>query len=160
MGNVMVKRVNAAYSKEEDIFRVMRYMCSEKDCGERLSYWNTRGLPKDLEKAASRLEQSQAYLGKDSGRRINHLIVSFPETVQDEKIVYIAAERLADLLGEEYALLYGVHQDTDHLHIHFAMNTVSYRTGKKFHANRKEFQAWKEEIAMCAEGILEEWGCK
>lgn len=160
MGNVMVKRVNASYSKEGDIFRVMRYMCSEKDCGERLSYWNTRGLPKDLEKASARVEQSQTYLGKDSGRRINHLIVSFPETVQDEKIVYIAAERLADLFGEEYALLYGVHQDTDHLHIHFAMNTVSYRTGKKFHTSRKEFQAWKEEIKTCAEAVLEEWGCK
>lgn len=51
MGNVMVKRVNAAYSKEEDIFRVMRYMCSEKDCGERLSYWNTRGGAKGLGKS-------------------------------------------------------------------------------------------------------------
>ena len=27
-------------------------------------------------------------------------------------------------------------------------------------ANRKEFQAWKDEIAMCAEEVLEEWGCK
>lgn len=62
--------------------------CNEKDCEERLSYWNTRGLPKDLQKIGAGI------------------------------------------------------------------------FGKKLYVNWKEFQAWKEEIATCAEEVLEEWRCK
>ncbi len=159
MDKIMIKRVNANYSKDYDVENIMRYVCSEKQEHQhmQLHYWDTRGLPKNLEKAIALLKASQQYMGKDTGRRINHIVISFPETIQDVTLVYIIANHLADYLGKEYTLIYGIHTDTNHLHIHFALNTISYRTGKKFHTNQKEFAEWKRQILIQIENILVEW---
>ena len=70
------------------------------------------------------------------------------------------AEELADHLGEEYQLLYGIHMDTDNWHIHIAMNSVSYRTGKKWHANLREFDDWRKQMLKIVSNQLKKHGYK
>lgn len=94
---------------------------------------------------------------KDHGRRLHHFIVSFPSEIQEEQVIFIVAEAIADYLGAEYQLLYGIHMNTDNLHIHIAINAVSYRTGLKWHVSAKEFKKWKKRIAKIAENILKEY---
>ena len=158
MGKITVIRVDAGYPDDNDIFNVMHYACSEKDKDVRVCFWDTRGLPKNITKAVALLVRTQEFMRKDGGRRINHTIISFPDSVTDEKLVYAVADRLADHLGHEYPLIYGIHEDTNHLHIHFAMNTISRQTGKKWHASKKEFDSWCKDIADLTNEILADWG--
>ena len=55
--------------------------------------------------------------------------------VESEKIGYEQLMRLGFEICKyysDYQSVYGLHTDTDHLHLHFAVNTVSYKTGKMY----------------------------
>jgi hypothetical protein len=71
---------------------------------------------------------------KRSGVQLKHFIVSF----SNEDMCRLSVEEMMDLAWQisaylkEYQIVYGVHLDTDHTHIHFVMNTVSFEDGHKF----------------------------
>ena len=159
MGRVELKRINKNYSKDSDVFNIMRYSCSKKKENKnvRVRYIGTRGLPENLEDAVDSMIKTQKLMGKASGRRINHFIFSFSKVVDDAKLVYFAADRLADEIGKEYPLIYGVHEDTDNYHIHFAASTISCITGKKWHTSSKEFSSWRNKMIKIAEDVLNDW---
>ena len=73
------------------------------------------------------------------GRQMYHFIVSFSDkelyTIDIDDAVELA-QSICNYLGKERQIIYGIHLDTDNLHIHFAMNTVSYRDGRRYASNR------------------------
>lgn len=157
MGKITIKRVDHTYKNRMAIGNLLNYITKEKDSGERVKYWGTRGLLKNVKLAVKTIETMQKYLKKDHGRRVHHFILSFSSEIQEEQVIFIVAEAIADYLGAEYQLLYGIHMNTENLHIHIAMNAVSYRTGLKWHVSAKEFKKWKKRIAKIAENILKEY---
>lgn len=157
MGKIMIKRVGHTYKDSMAIGNLLNYITREKDSGGRVKYWGTRGLLKNVKLAVKTIETMQKYLKKDHGRRVHHFVLSFPSEIKEEQVVYIIAEAIADYLGGEYQLLYGIHMNTENLHIHIAMNAVSYRTGLKWHVSAKEFEKWKKQLAKIAENILKEY---
>lgn len=85
------------------------------------------------------------YYMKDSGRMLEHFILSFDvkEEIGPNGAFSIGYDVCA--LFPDYQLVFGVHTDTDNLHIHWAMNTVNLRTGNKFNfTNSKVFWLRKE----------------
>ena len=77
---------------------------------------------------------------KDSGLRLRHSVISFEK---DKQITLEAAEQIAchavSYYGSAYQMIYAIHEDTAHLHIHLVMNSVSYLDGKKYHGNKKDY---------------------
>lgn len=72
--------------------------------------------------------------GKRNGyRQVRHFIVSFSkkEKVTPEMAYFIAYD-IAKYYSDCYQICFGVHLDTDHLHIHFVQNTVSYIDGRLY----------------------------
>ena len=88
---------------------------------------------------------------------MHHFIISFPLEIQDVQVVYILAEVLADYLGQEYQLFYGVHTDKPDLHIHLVMNSVSFKTGLKWTKGKSEFIKWGDNIKRMLEELLNEY---
>lgn len=157
MEKIAIKRMPHTYDSNKAIRNLLNYIVREKSSGECVKYWGTRGLLKDIKSAVKTIEIMQKYLKKDFGRRIHHFVISFPAEIKEEQVVYIIAEAIADYLGAEYQLLYGVHTNTNNLHIHIAMNAVSYRSRLKWHVNAKEFDKWKKQLTKIAEDILKEY---
>lgn len=50
----------------------------------------------------------------------------------------IAEELLADEKFKGFQILYAVHIDTDDVHVHFAINSVNYETGTRWHHSKPE----------------------
>jgi len=75
---------------------------------------------------------NRAY-GKFVGNLIKHRIISFSEMdfVRPDE-AYELAHYIANAYGEEYITAYGVHLDTKYIHIHLAVDAISWRTGKRF----------------------------
>ena len=78
------------------------------------------------------------------GRYIDHEVYSFSEEeeymiLQNNLPVKEIAQKMAqDFYSDGFQVYYGVHKKDDHekhLHVHFAVNTVNFRTGKKRHEN-------------------------
>lgn len=40
---------------------------------------------------------------------------------------------------DKYQIVAAVHEDREHLHIHFGMNTTSYCDGSKYHGTKKDY---------------------
>lgn len=79
--------------------------------------------------------------GKEGGRQYKHFIQSFHK---DEKITPKLAHELArDFISRSpmfngFEVLIATHQDKEHLHTHFIVNSVNFEDGHKFQMNSKE----------------------
>ena len=80
---------------------------------------------------------------KDTGLRLRHSVISFEN---DRGITLKAANQIAQqaiaYFGSAYQIIYAVHEDTEHLHIHLVMNSVSYLDGMKYHGSKKDYYSF------------------
>lgn len=156
MEEILVTRVNEGYCFDSDIRRLINYVVRDKKTQDEVRHWGTRGLPMDIKRAVRFIKETQKMMGKAQGRRMNHIVISFRNKELDIGTVCEIAEVLADFFFKEYQLVYGIHEDTEHKHIHFAINTLSYETGKKWHKSIKEFSVWLNCIKDLAEKVIKD----
>lgn len=77
---------------------------------------------------------------KESGVRLRHFVISFsPDRLSSPEKMFQIANECAKYYGDEYQIVFSVHEDRKHLHAHFVMNTISYRTGLKYPGKKKDF---------------------
>ena len=97
------------------------------------------GCAVDVNHAAEQIHFVKEAWNAVIGRQMYHFIVSFCDkelySIDIDDAIGLA-ENICNYLGEKRQIIYGIHIDTDNLHIHFAMNTVSYRDGKRYASNR------------------------
>jgi len=82
---------------------------------------------------------------KESGRLYSHEIISFHK---EEKITPAEALSFGKELVEKwypgFQTLIAVHQDKEHIHVHFVINTVSFEDGHKIHRTKYDLEHMKE----------------
>lgn len=78
--------------------------------------------------------------GKDRGKRIRHSILAFEE---NEDVSIGEADAFAKGIiahyAPEYQIVYAIHANTEHLHIHFVMNQISYIDGHRYDEKKKDY---------------------
>lgn len=78
--------------------------------------------------------------GKAQGVQVRHYIVSFaPDELRDPEIACKIAQEISCYIGRKYQVIYAVHENTPHLHIHLIANTVSYIDGNRWGGTYAEF---------------------
>ena len=93
--------------------------------------------------------------GKEDGRMYYHIIQSF---APDDRLSPSKAHEIGLKLAEyfpDYQVLVATHTNTNCLHNHLILNSVSFKNGKKFHQSRDEMLRFKEySNRLCqAEGL-------
>ena len=100
----------------------------------------------------------------ERGRKMYHLVYSF--SPDEEEVIgkdYTLAFYIGQMLAlhfwnQGFQILYAVHDEIDkHLHIHLAMNSVNFVTGKKFHVSGNEEQTLKQIMNDIASNILAQY---
>lgn len=82
--------------------------------------------------AASMINISESYK-KNSHIRLHHFIVSFlPHEVPSLSILICIANEIATYIGQEYQVVYALHEDNYYPHLHFVFNAVSYIDGHRY----------------------------
>ena len=120
---------------------VLRYtQQDEKTLWERqrlVSGWNCTA-----QSALSEMQLTKERFRKTDGRQYYHFVQSFAETddLTPQKAHAIALE-LAQREFPNFEVLVATHIDTDHLHSHLIVNSVSFRDGKKLHQSAADLQA-------------------
>lgn len=148
MEQLVIKMVATHYRTDADIKRLISYIAADgtNRHKEKLLCRCGRGVSQKPDKAAKEMMIVQKAFGKNKGRRMYHLIISFPEKMHNEDMIRKAAKMVSDILFKDYQVFYGIHISREHWHIHYAANAVNYRTGKKWHQSKGEFEKFKEEI--------------
>ncbi len=102
------------------------------------------------------MRETKKFFGKTNQRQGYHLIISFVEGEVDAKTAFEIIGRFAkEYLGQEYEVLYAVHDNTEHIHGHVIFNSVSFRTGRKY---RYEKGDWAKKIQPITNRLCEEYG--
>lgn len=86
---------------------------------------------------------------KEEGRQVRHFVVAFSpyQQIQDEKLC-VMAMMIAGYYAESYQIVFAIHEDRIYQHIHFIMNTVSFRDGKKHDFDRTDYYGFMNHIAI------------
>ena len=125
--------IKEARQRPSDMQRVMEYCMQEKktwdeDAGIRwVSGVNCDGL-----NAITEFEATKAAWNKEDGIRFYQYVQSFSpqENITHQQAHEIALE-FAEKAWPGYEVLVATHCDTDHIHSHFVINSVSFETGLK-----------------------------
>ena len=106
--------------------------------GQRLvSGWNCTA-----QSALSEMQLTKERYRKTDGRQYYHFVQSFSE--QDDltpQEVHTIGLELAQREFPDFEVLVATHIDTDHLHNHLVVNSVSFQNGKKLHQSAADLQA-------------------
>ena len=79
-----------------------------------------------------------------SGRMYYHMIQSFhPDENLTPETAHVIALKLAEQIPG-FEIVVATHCDTDHIHSHFVINSVSCDTGKKYHSNMDSLNALRQ----------------
>ena len=109
----------------------------------------------DLKNAAHQMRATKERYGKTDGIQAFHIIQSFapgeitPELAHELGIRFIR-EHLSD-----YEAVLGTHVDKGHIHNHIAINSVSFKTGKKYHSTA---QSYYQQIRKISDRLCREHG--
>lgn len=100
-----------------------------------------------LDKAAKNFKYIRRLYGKDKGVLAYHITISFKyayATYQVDKWM----KDFCSLFFENYQYVYGIHEKENKPHVHIVVNSVSFKTGKKFQVpfpfKGKKYNAWYE----------------
>ncbi len=152
MGTLVIKMENVHYGTDKDIYNLIAYIAGKgkNDGKEKTVSVYGRGISNNYKKAPRQMIKIQKLYGKDQKRRCYHMVVSFDVGVNDRNLVILAADAVASMIFEEmhHQVFYGVHTSTGHLHIHFAINAVNYKSGKKWHQNKCEIKTFCEQVRI------------
>lgn len=106
----------------------------------------------NYQKVAYEFFETKDYFKKTDGRQYRHYIQSFsPNEISKEKVLEIAV-KWAEKAFQGHEVFIAVHNDKEHLHSHFIVNTVNFETGEKLHEEARNLVFKKElndEICKC-----------
>ncbi len=136
-------------SPDTDLARALEYTADRGKTGELLFVHGINTLP---ENAYEDMMATKRRFGKLSGNVAYHGYQSFQVgEVTPEEAHQIGLETARRMWGRDYEVLVTTHLNTDNLHNHFVVNSVSFRDGKKF-LNKKSDHIRFREISdeICA----------
>ena len=103
---------------------------------------------------AESMELVAAWHRQCKGRRLIHSELAFDP--QKEK--YITpnlarhiAQAVLDYFEGEYQIVAAIHEDTDHLHVHFVISTVNIKSGKKYRGTKKDYYSLYSHICLATQ---------
>lgn len=98
----------------------------------------------DYKRVAYDFFETKDYFNKKDGRQYRHYIQSFsPKEVSKDKALEIAI-KWAEEAFHGHEIFIAVHDDKEHFHSHFIVNTVNFETGEKLHEGARNLALKKE----------------
>ena len=101
--------------------------------------------------------------GKTNGILAFHCYQSFKEGEVTSSIAHEIGVKFAEEMFKDFEVVVATHQNTNHIHNHFIVNSVSFKTGKKYNNNRTNLAKLRHiSDSLCAEyglSVLDEDIC-
>lgn len=96
-----------------------------------------RGINCTPEFAKAQMQETKDRFNKNTGNVGYHIIQSFDDNEGNNEQVFEIGCRLAEeLFGDRFEVIVALHKNTDNLHCHIVVNSVSFVDGKKFNDNK------------------------
>ena len=139
-------------SKRMRLDKLIRYVQNPDKTDDAVFTYCQYCDPRD---AAKQMQATKKRYDKTDGIQAFHIIQSFspgeitPELAHELGIRFIK-EHLSD-----YEVVLGSHVDKEHIHNHITLNSVSFKTGRKYHSTA---QSYYQQIRKISDRLCSEYG--
>ncbi len=117
----------------DSISQVMTY-ATNPDKTEKQFY--TTGINCEVKDSVKQMQLVKMIYGKENGILAFHAYQSFNEGEVTPEIAHEIGVKLAnEMWGDRFQVVVSTHLNTEHLHNHFVINSVSFKDGKKYYSN-------------------------
>lgn len=148
----VIKIVSGKYQNKDAVEKTIRYITGNNNAPKD-KVLSVGGLGVDYGNYQNAIEQfkiTKSVYHKEDKRQVLHMVVSF-DSKKENSLQETDIEELGYQIGkllsrESYQIIWGIHGNTDHVHIHYIINSVSYETGKKYRMEREEADTLQREI--------------
>ena len=150
------------FDKYDNIRQVVMY-ATNADKTEKQFY--TTGINCDVNKAVDQMQLVKKLYGKENGILAFHAEQSFVAGEITPEMAHEVGVKLAnEIWGERFQVIVTTHLNTEHLHNHFVVNSVSFKDGLKYYSNHVNTAILRRTSdELCEEyglNVLEEKTCK
>lgn len=143
------KTINEDYGKIENY----NYLELDKEYNfklEKIHYVSCLNCNED--NPYSDMEFTKGIYGKEDGILAYHGYQSFKEGEVTADIAHEIGVKFAEEMFKDYEVVVATHQNTNHIHNHFIINSVSFKNGKKYNNNRTNLSKLRHiSDSLCAE---------
>ena len=135
---------------DKDLYAALQYVSNDRKTDERMY---VSGINCNAGRAYGRMMATKRRYGKTGGNVAYHGYQSFQTgEVTPEEAHKIGLETARRMWGSDYEIVVTTHLNTDNLHNHFVVNSVSFRTGRKFENHISDHYRLREiSDAVCLE---------
>ena len=135
---------------DEDLSSALRYAANDEKTDKKM-YVSAINCPKQL--AYETMMDTKRRYGKLGGNVAYHGYQSFKTgEVTPEEAHAIGMETARRMWGDDYEIVVTTHLNTDNIHNHIVVNSVSFRTGRKFENHISDHYRLREiSDAVCQE---------
>ena len=120
------------------------------------------GINCELDTAIRQMTQTKKKFNKDKYSKNNKIVAfhgyqSFAEGEVTPEIAHEIGVKLAEeMWGDRFEVVVSTHLNTDHIHNHFVLNSVSFKDGKKYYSNFENTAL----LRKTSDDICDEYGLK
>ena len=138
---------NTIEEANTNIHNIVAYVLKDKISGGLVKYYG--GINVNPLQAAEQFIAVKNYFRKTNPQctQVRHFIVSF---CKNDYVNALLANgigyKIAEYYADRFQIIYGVHEDTHYLHIHFLFNAVSFIDGKIYDKGKGEHSSLKNYI--------------
>lgn len=126
--------MNEKYCNPDDLSNVVAYAVKEAHC--QCGFYGATGMKVgSVEEMTAAMRTVKQEFQKTGGRQLFHIVISFNDKKEGwitPEIGYRIGYEFSARFFEGYQVVFGVHDNTDNLHLHLVVNSVSYRNGLKY----------------------------
>ncbi len=135
---------------DKDLYAALQYVSNDKKTDKRMY---VSGINCNAKRAYERMTATKKRFGKMGGNVAYHGYQSFVSgEVTPEEAHKIGLETARRMWGADYEIVVTTHLNTDNLHNHFVINSVSFKTGRKFENHISDHYKLREiSDAVCME---------
>ena len=138
----------------DSIRQVMTYAINP-DKTEKQFY--TTGRNCEVKDSVKQMQLVKMIYGKENGILAFHAYQSFNEGEVTPEIAHEIGVKLAnEMWGDRFQVVVSTHLNTEHLHNHFVINSVSFKDGKKYYSNLTNTAL----LRKTSDEICEEYGLR
>ena len=143
------KTIDQSYV-DKDLYAALQYVSNDKKTDERMY---VSGINCNAGRAYERMMATKKRFGKTGGNVAYHGYQSFQTgEVTPKEAHKIGLETARRMWGSDYEIVVTTHLNTDNLHNHFVVNSVSFKTGRKFENHISDHYRLREiSDAVCLE---------
>lgn len=144
--------VTKIYAKRARLDKLIRYVINPDKTDEMTL---VSGIGCEVKSAYSEMMQTKELFHQTDGVQAYHIIQSFSPEEIDGETAHELGQQFAEEYLKDYQVVIATHVDKHHVHNHLVLNSVSDKTGKKYHSSPESYY---KQIRTISDRLCREYG--